>query len=119
MVGGGVFDKQATCRTEKSVMPHGVRWIRGAVATFEPDRNQVTLEDGTTIGYDYLVVAPSIATIGRASRRERVCQCVLISVVAVSFKKTTQPATARHELSRPGCLRPNTLVATMIYHRSH
>src|SRR3546814_13885608 len=42
-------------------MPHGVRWIRGAVATFEPDRNQVTLEDGTTIGYDYLVVAPGIA----------------------------------------------------------
>src|SRR3546814_14768065 len=61
MVGGGVFDKQATCRTEKSVMPHGVRWIRGAVATFEPDRNQVTLEDGTTLGYDYLVVAPGIA----------------------------------------------------------
>src|SRR3546814_4699586 len=42
-------------------MPHGVRWIRGAVATFEPDRNQVTLEDGTTIGYDYLVGAPVIA----------------------------------------------------------
>src|SRR3546814_11890245 len=61
MVGGGVFDKQATCRTEKSVMPHGVRWIRGAVATFEPHRNQVTLEDGTTTGYDYLVVAPGIA----------------------------------------------------------
>ena len=61
MVGGGVFDKQATCRTEKSVMPHGVRWIRGAVATFEPEQNQVTLEDGSTIGYDYLVVAPGIA----------------------------------------------------------
>src|SRR3546814_18622030 len=83
MVGGGVFDKQATCRTEKSVMPHGVRWIRGAVATFEPDRNQVTLEDGTTIGYDYLVVAPGIAldwagvdglseTLGKRSAERRV-----------------------------------------------
>jgi sulfide:quinone oxidoreductase len=61
MVGGGVFDREATCRTEKSVMPHGVRWIRSAVATFEPDRNQVTLEDGSTIGYDWLVVAPGIA----------------------------------------------------------
>lgn len=61
MVGGGVFDKKVTCRTEKSVMPHRVRWIRAAVATFEPDQNRVTLEDGSTIGYDYLVVAPGIA----------------------------------------------------------
>ena len=61
MVGGGVFDREATCRPEKSVMPQGVRWIRSAVATFEPERNQVTLEDGNTIGYDWLVVAPGIA----------------------------------------------------------
>ena len=61
MVGGGIFDRGATCRTEKSVMPQGVRWVRGAVKHFDPDRDQVTLEDGSTIGYDYLVVAPGIA----------------------------------------------------------
>ncbi|WP_396594497.1 TIGR01244 family sulfur transferase [Brevundimonas sp. R86498] len=61
MVGGGVFDVRDTRRAEASVVPTGVRWIRGAVATFEPDRDQVTLEDGSTIGYRALVVAPGIA----------------------------------------------------------
>ena len=42
-------------------MPTGVRWIKGAVATFEPQRDQLTLEDGSVIGYRTLVVAPGIA----------------------------------------------------------
>lgn len=58
MVGGGVFDVQDTRRAEASVIPAGVRWIRGAVASFEPERDQVTLEDGCTVGYRALVVAP-------------------------------------------------------------
>jgi sulfide:quinone oxidoreductase len=63
MVGGGVFDHKSTCRQEASVMPSGVRWVRGAVATFQPDRDEVTLEDGTVIGYRALVVAPGIALV--------------------------------------------------------
>ena len=58
MVGGGIFSKASTCREEAAVMPRGVQWIKGAVATFEPDRNQVTLEDGSVVGYRALVVAP-------------------------------------------------------------
>lgn len=42
-------------------MPAGVRWIKGAVASFEPERDTVTLEDGSTVGYRALVVAPGIA----------------------------------------------------------
>lgn len=61
MVGGGVFDVADTCRPEAKVMPTGVRWIKGAVATFEPQRDQLTLEDGSVIGYRTLVVAPGIA----------------------------------------------------------
>lgn len=61
MVGGGVFDAKDTRRPEASVMPAGVRWIKGAVASFEPERNTVTLEDGSTVGYRALVVAPGIA----------------------------------------------------------
>ncbi|MDP3404246.1 MAG: FAD/NAD(P)-binding oxidoreductase [Brevundimonas sp.] len=61
MVGGGVFGVADTRRPEASVIPAGVRWIRGAVASFEPGRDQVTLEDGSTIGYRALVVAPGIA----------------------------------------------------------
>ena len=61
MVGGGVFDVKDTRRAEASVIPAGVRWLKGAVASFEPERDQVTLEDGCTIGYRALVVAPGIA----------------------------------------------------------
>ncbi|WCT75747.1 bifunctional protein tyrosine phosphatase family protein/NAD(P)/FAD-dependent oxidoreductase (plasmid) [Sphingomonas naphthae] len=61
MVGGGVFDVADTYRPEAKVMPTGVRWIKGAVATFEPQRDQLTLEDGSVIGYRTLVVAPGIA----------------------------------------------------------
>jgi sulfide:quinone oxidoreductase len=61
MVGGGVFDVAETRRAEASVIPAGVRWIKGAVASFQPERDTVTLEDGSTIGYRALVVAPGIA----------------------------------------------------------
>ena len=48
------------------VMPKDVRWIRGAVAAFEPERNRVVLEDGTRIAYRTLVAAPGIELIGTA-----------------------------------------------------
>ena len=61
MVGGGVLDVAETRRAEASVIPAGVRWIKGAVASFQPECDSVTLEDGSTIGYRALVVAPGIA----------------------------------------------------------
>ena len=60
LVGGGVFDRALTERSMAAVMPKGVRWIRGAVAAFEPERNRVVLEDGTRIAYRTLVAAPGI-----------------------------------------------------------
>jgi sulfide:quinone oxidoreductase len=60
LVGGGVFDRARTERAMAEVMPKGVRWIRGAVAAFEPERNRVVLEDGTRIAYRTLVAAPAI-----------------------------------------------------------
>ena len=60
MVGGGVFDAPVTCRTMASVMPAGVQWIKAAASTFQPDNNELTLEDGTVLGYDLLVVAPGL-----------------------------------------------------------
>ena len=61
MVGAGVFDVADTRRSESKVMPAGVRWVKGAVATFQPDHDQITLEDGSVIRYRTLVVAPGIA----------------------------------------------------------
>jgi len=55
-----VFDRAQTERRMADVMPKGVHWIRSAAAAFEPDRNEVVLEDGERIGYRVLVAAPGI-----------------------------------------------------------
>jgi sulfide:quinone oxidoreductase len=60
MVGGGVFDAPVTRRTTASVMPKGLTWIKKSAATFQPDDNQVTLDNGTVLTYKLLVVAPGI-----------------------------------------------------------
>ncbi|WP_291133262.1 FAD/NAD(P)-binding oxidoreductase [Erythrobacter sp.] len=60
MVGGGVFEPEVTVRPMESVMPRGVTWLKQAAATFQPEDNQVTLADGSSVTYDVLVVAPGI-----------------------------------------------------------
>ena len=60
LVGGGIVPKQVTERSEASVMPRGVDWIRDAAAEFVPDAAAVKTRAGSTIKYDFLVVAPGI-----------------------------------------------------------
>lgn len=60
MVGAGVFEPQSTARSMASLIPKGVQWIKAAVATFEPQDNALTLEDGRSIGYQQLVVCPGL-----------------------------------------------------------
>ncbi|NBQ28812.1 MAG: pyridine nucleotide-disulfide oxidoreductase, partial [Rhodobacteraceae bacterium] len=60
MVGGGIFHAQQTHRPMHSVMPSRVKHIKGAVATFQPDDNAVTLEDGTKISYTFMIVSPGL-----------------------------------------------------------
>lgn len=60
MVGAGVFEAPVTRHTMASVMPKGTTWLRQAAATFQPENNQVTLSDGTTVTYEILIVAPGI-----------------------------------------------------------
>lgn len=60
MVGGGIFRQEDTVKTMASLIPEGVRWIKSAVGSFEPDNNRVLLEDSHPIYYDRLIVAPGI-----------------------------------------------------------
>lgn len=46
----------------KAVIPKGTTWIPKRVESFEPDSNKVTLDDGSTVEYDYLVVAAGMQT---------------------------------------------------------
>jgi sulfide:quinone oxidoreductase len=43
-----------------AVWPQGIKRIKGAVKSFEPDSQTVTLEDGSAIDYDFLVVAAGL-----------------------------------------------------------
>jgi len=60
MVGGGIFKASSTARTMASVIPTDVRWIKAAVAAFEPDKNQIILEGCRVVKYQQLVVCPGL-----------------------------------------------------------
>lgn len=60
LVGGGRAPVEESARPQASVMPKGVTWIRKAAAEIDPDAREITLDDGATVGYDYLVVCPGI-----------------------------------------------------------
>lgn len=60
MVGGGVFQPQQTAKTMGSLIPRGVKWIKAAVAAFEPDNNAVILDGCRVVKYDRLVVCPGL-----------------------------------------------------------
>ena len=60
LVGGGVYDIKKTERTEAEVMPRGVTWIKQKVIGFNPEQNNVVLDNDETVTYQYLVVAPGI-----------------------------------------------------------
>ncbi|MCC7245049.1 MAG: NAD(P)/FAD-dependent oxidoreductase [Saprospiraceae bacterium] len=59
LVGAGTFDINETVRSEASVMPSGVNWIKQKATGFEPDQNLVHLSNGD-ITYDFLIVVPGI-----------------------------------------------------------
>ena len=60
MVGGGIFDAQDTAKTMGSLIPRGVKWIKAAVAAFEPQNNAVILDGCRVVKYDRLVVCPGL-----------------------------------------------------------
>jgi len=60
LVGAGVYPLAKTHRPEASVIPPGVIWIRGAVKSFEPEKNLVRLHNGDALTYEYLVVCTGV-----------------------------------------------------------
>jgi sulfide:quinone oxidoreductase len=59
-VGGGVFDLPETRRDMHSLIPSGVKWIKAAVESFQPENNCVTLDNQAVISYQQLVVCPGL-----------------------------------------------------------
>ncbi|WP_404416788.1 NAD(P)/FAD-dependent oxidoreductase [Marinospirillum sp.] len=60
LVASGVWDKSKTISDTQDWMPSSVNWIKGMVAEYDPDNNQVVLETGDSVDYDYLIVATGL-----------------------------------------------------------
>lgn len=67
MVGGGIFDAPFTRRSQASVMPDGVTWIRASASGFAPEDNRVILCDGGDVHYRVLVACPGSRSTGMLS----------------------------------------------------
>src|SRR5690606_19694691 len=60
LVGGGIFEAARTRRSEASVMPAQVNWIKGAVTHILPERNEVVLAADSKLSYERLVICPGL-----------------------------------------------------------
>lgn len=60
LVGGGTYDMADTCRMQKDTIPERATWVKAAVTDLKPDEHSVVLDDGRTLGYQYLVVVPGM-----------------------------------------------------------
>jgi len=60
LVGVGEFDSKKTERRTADLIPAGVQWIKAAVQSFEPQANSVTLNNGGSVTYQHLIVAPGL-----------------------------------------------------------
>lgn len=60
LVGGGCFNPANTCKATSKLIPNGAKWLRSRVTDMEPTHNRVTLEDGQSLNYQFLVVAPGL-----------------------------------------------------------
>lgn len=60
LVGAGAFKVEATGRPMEKCLPKQVTRIKARVSGFAPERNEVLLEDGRSIGYGQLVIAAGL-----------------------------------------------------------
>jgi len=60
LVGGGVFPREKSQRSEADYIPHGATWLRDFVESFDPAGNSLKTRRGKTLEYDWLVVCPGI-----------------------------------------------------------
>ncbi|MEA3553807.1 MAG: FAD/NAD(P)-binding oxidoreductase [Campylobacterota bacterium] len=60
LVGAGLWEKSEIVYKRDDFVPSGVKIVKEKAITFDPDNNTVTTDKGTTIKYDYLVLATGV-----------------------------------------------------------
>lgn len=53
----GTYEPEDVVKPKRDFLPTGVNYIVATIAKLEPSENMVTLEDGTKLGYDQLIIA--------------------------------------------------------------
>lgn len=60
MLAAGEFSPDSIHRSQASLIPDGVRWIRESVVSVEAERNRLSTASGAVVDYDFLVLAPGL-----------------------------------------------------------
>ncbi|KAK1926316.1 putative Sulfide:quinone oxidoreductase mitochondrial precursor [Papiliotrema laurentii] len=60
VTGAGLAPKTDFRRPLQSLIPSHIAQIKAKASGFEPGTNQVVLDDGSKVGYEYLIVAPGL-----------------------------------------------------------
>ena len=53
----GTYDRSDVVKPKQSFLPRGVDVVEGSITELDPDAQQVSLADGTTLSYDHLIIA--------------------------------------------------------------
>ncbi|NRA52300.1 MAG: NAD(P)/FAD-dependent oxidoreductase [Phaeodactylibacter sp.] len=60
LVGAGTYNYKNTERDMADLIPKGAKWIQEYVDIVNPDQNEVILQNGNSVFYDYLVACPGV-----------------------------------------------------------
>lgn len=60
-IGAGLYEKKDVMYSLKDFLPKGVKLIQDKAVEFDPLNNNLKVSNGTTVNYDYLVVAAGVA----------------------------------------------------------
>lgn len=47
-------------RNNSDIVPKGVRWLQEAVSRILPEKNEVEVSDGQTVGYEHLIISSGV-----------------------------------------------------------
>jgi sulfide:quinone oxidoreductase len=60
IVGGGAYTLKQATRNQVDLIHSSIKWVKEYAVSFQPDQNQITLQSGQILDYDYLVVCPGL-----------------------------------------------------------
>ncbi len=132
LVGAGVFRQEATRRPEGQYIPDDVLWIKEKVTSLDPANNSLTLANGETVAYQYLVMCPGIqidwdkiSGLTEALGKNGVCsnfdyhQCAYTWEVLKNFKGGTAQFTNPNTVIKCGGAPQKIMYLTADYLRKH